>query len=317
MYIKIRNKLITEPIENILYTIKRELTNGKLKDIDTRNKSNILVSCPCHKDGLEAHASCRILADTDCPDLEAGYAYCFSCGYSEPFVQVVADLFDEDRSFGEEWLIERFGNTFIQQEEYLPEIILDTKSTTNKQYLSEDILIPYDFYHPYMWQRKLTKEVVDKFRVGYDKDRDAITFPVYDEKHRLVMVTARSVKTKRFWIPKDVDKPVYLLYDILERNVDTVYVAESQINTLTLRTWNLDSIGLFGTGSSKQFEILRRSGIRNYILVYDGDEAGRNGALRFKKNMPSDIFLTEVRLPSGKDVNDLTYEEFQYYLSLS
>lgn len=316
MYIKIRNKLITEPIENILYAVQRELTNGKLKDIDTRHKSNILISCPHHKDGFEAHASCRILADTDCPDLEAGYAYCFSCGYSAPFAQVIGDLFGKDKSFGEEWLIERFGNTYVVTEEILPEILID-KPKVSKEYLSDDILIPYDFYHPYMWKRKLTKEVVDQFRVGYDKVRDAITFPVYDEKHRLVMVTARSVKTKRFWIPKDVDKPVYLLYDILERGVDTVYVAESQINALTLRTWGLDSIALFGTGSSKQFDVLRKSGIRNYILVYDGDEAGRNGALRFRKNMPKDIFITDVRLPAGKDINDLTFEEFQYYLSLS
>ena len=33
MRIKIRNKVITEPIINILYQAKRELTNGKLKDI--------------------------------------------------------------------------------------------------------------------------------------------------------------------------------------------------------------------------------------------------------------------------------------------
>lgn len=316
MQIRIRNKLVTEPIVNILYAAQRELTNGKLASIDASNKSNILISCPCHKDGKERHPSCRVLADTDCPDLEAGYAYCFSCGYSEPFAQVIGDLFDQDKSFGEDWLVERFGNTLIDQEEYLPEIVLDKKKL-EKQYLSEDVLIPYDFYHPYMWQRKLTKDVVDRFRVGYDKERDAITFPVYDEKHRLVMVTARSVKTKRFWIPAEVDKPVYLLYDILERGVDTVYVCESQINTLTLRSYGFDAIGLFGTGSSKQFETLRKSGIRNYILCYDGDEAGRKGALRFKKNMPKDIFITDVRLPAGKDVNDLSEEEFRYYLSLS
>ena len=316
MRIRIRNKVITEPIINILYQAKRELTNGKLKDIQKAHDANILISCPCHKDGYEKHASCRVLADETCAELEAGYAYCFSCGYSAPFAQVIGDLFNEDKAFGEEWLVERFGNTFVEQEEFLHEIVLD-KPTVKKEYLDEASLIPFDFYHPYMWKRKLSKEVVDKFRVGYDKERDAITFPVYDERHRLVMVTARSVNSKRFWIPKDVDKPVYLLYDILERGVQTVYVCESQINALTARTWGLDAVALFGTGSEKQYNTLKKSGIRNYILLFDGDEAGRKGAMRFKKNMPSDVFITDVRLPAGKDVNDLTYDEVMNLVSSS
>ena len=316
MRIRIRNKVITEPIINILYQAKRELTNGKLKDIQKAHDANILISCPCHKDGYEKHASCRVLADETCEDLEAGYAYCFSCGYSAPFAQVIGDLFNEDKAFGEEWLVERFGNTFVEQEEFLQEIVLD-KPTVKKEYLDEASLIPFDFYHPYMWKRKLSKEVVDRFRVGYDKERDAITFPVYDERHRLVMVTARSVNSKRFWIPKDVDKPVYLLYDILERGVQTVYVCESQINALTARTWGLDAVALFGTGSEKQYNTLRKSGIRNYILLFDGDEAGRKGAMRFKKNMPPDVFITDVRLPAGKDVNDLTYDEVMNLVSSS
>jgi hypothetical protein len=316
MRIRIRNKVITEPIINILYQAKRELTNGKLKDIQKAHDANILISCPCHKDGYEKHASCRVLADETCEELEAGYAYCFSCGYSAPFAQVIGDLFNEDKAFGEEWLVERFGNTFVEQEEFLQEIVLD-KPTVKKEYLDEASLIPFDFYHPYMWKRKLSKEVVDRFRVGYDKERDAITFPVYDERHRLVMVTARSVNSKRFWIPKDVDKPVYLLYDILERGVQTVYVCESQINALTARTWGLDAVALFGTGSEKQYNTLKKSGIRNYILLFDGDEAGRKGAMRFKKNMPPDVFITDVRLPAGKDVNDLTYDEVMTLVSLS
>lgn len=317
MHIKIRNKLITEPIEYILYQAQRELTNGKLTHIDTRRKDNILITCPMHKGGKERHPSCNVLADPNVEDLEAGFAHCWSCGYNAPFPQLIADLFDQDLTFGEEWLVERFGDVLVNQEVILPEIIIDQPKQVKKEFLDESILTQYDYYHPYMWQRKLTQEVVDRFRVGYDKTRNAITFPVYDEKHRLVMVTARSVNTKRFWIPENVDKPVYLLYDLLERKSDTAFVCESQLNALTLRTYNYPSIALFGTGSDKQYKILRKSGIRNYILCFDGDEAGRKGALRFIKNMPKDVFITDIRLPAGKDVNDLTKEEFDYYYNLS
>ena len=315
-HIKIRSRfIITEPVDNILHTVKRELTTGKLKDIEKERGGNIFISCPCHKDGFERHASCMVSTATD-TDLEPGFAHCFTCGYNAPITKLIGDLFNEDERFAEDWLIEHYGNILVEQQELIPELTLE-KPSTKKSYLPESDLIPFDFYHPYMWKRKLSKEVVDRFRVGYDKTRDAITFPVYDEKHGLVMITARSVNSKRFYIPEGVDKPVYLLYDILQRNVKTVVVAESQINALTLRTWGYDSIALFGTGSAKQFETLRKSGIRNYILAYDGDEAGRKGAFRFKHNMPKDVMITDLRLPAGKDVNDLTKEQFELLLKNS
>lgn len=313
MNIKVRNKIITEPITVILRQAQRELKNGKLKDIDDTRKSNILITCPCHKDGKESRPSCRLLND-DVPDLEMGFAHCFACGYSAPFVQVIADLFDEDSHWAEDWLLERYGDTYLEQEILLPKIEL-TPQRAQKQYLDESVLLQYDYYHPYMWKRRLTKEVADQFRVGYDKIRNAITFPVYDEKHKLVMVTARSVDTKRFWIPEGVEKPVYLLYDLLERHQDTAYVAESQINALTLRSYGLNGIALFGTGSATQLETLKRSGIRNFVLLFDGDEAGRKGALRFIRNMSKDVFITDIRMPAGKDVNDLEYKELKTLLS--
>lgn len=307
MHIKIRNRLITTPIISILKQAQSELTNGKLKDIDDRNRDNILITCPVHKDGFESKPSCRVFALTDDRNLEAGYCHCFSCGYSGSLATTINALFDEmDPRFGEDWLIERFGDTLVEHEETLLPIDIEIKS---RKYLDESILNKYDYYHPYMWKRKLTKDVVDKFRVGYDMERKAITFPVYDEKHRLVMVTARSVESKKFYIPANADKPVYLLYDIIERGVTKVIVAESQINALYARSLGYDSIGLFGTGSRKQLETLKKSGIRNYILAFDGDEAGRKGAYRFKKAMGDDVFITDLRLPKGKDLNDLSPEE--------
>lgn len=308
MHLKVKNRLITEPIINILHQAKKELNNGKLKDIIDKHNGNLLISCPSHKNGCERKPSCTVAIATD-TDLEPGFAHCFTCGYSAPLTQVITDLFDEtDPSFGEEWIKERFGTTLISSFEYLPEITLDRK-VEEKKFLDESILTEFDYYHDYMWYRKLSKEVVDRFRVGYDKRRKAITFPVYDEKHRLVMVTARSVNTKMFWIPEAVEKPVYLLYYLLENNIKTAYIVESQINALYLWSLGYSACGLFGTGSEQQYETLRKCGIRNFVTLFDGDTAGQKGAYRFRKNMPRDCFITDVRLPAGKDVNDLSPDE--------
>lgn len=308
MQLKIKNRLITESIINILYQARREANNGKLKDIIDKHNGNLLISCPCHKEGFERKPSCTVAISTE-TDLEPGFAHCFTCGYSAPLTQLITDVFNEDdSSFGEEWLKERFGTTLISSVEYLPEIVLE-KPKVEKTFLDESILTEYDYYHPYMWHRKLSKEVVDMFRVGYDKNRDAITFPVYDEKHRLVMVTARSVNTKMFFIPAETEKPVYLLYHLLENKIKTAYVVESQINALYMWSLGYPTIGLFGTGSEQQYETLRKCGIRNFITLFDGDTAGQKGAYRFRKNMPKDCFITTINLPAGKDVNDLSAEE--------
>ncbi len=75
-------------------------------------------------------------------------------------------------------------------------------------------------------------------------------------------------------------------------------------------------MALFGTGSKNQYDILNRSGIRKYILALDGDNAGRNGTKKLISNLKNAI-ITILDVPNGKDVNDLTKEEFDSLPRLS
>lgn len=308
MKAKIGSKVIDTSVEKILNEVRSELTNGKLRRIERRGR-NLAIPCPIHKDGRENNPSCYVLNTDSDQEVEEGTAHCFTCGYRARLPQLIADLFDESLTFGEDWLLDRYCNVFIEKEILLPAFDEPTAPPQN-EVLSEEILTEYDFYHPYMWKRGLSKEVVDKFRVGYNKVSDSITFPVYDEKKNLVMVTSRSVTSKFFHIPAEVEKPVYLLYDVLERGETTVFVCESQINALYLRSlFPISSIALFGTGSKTQYETLRKSGIRNYILCFDGDVAGRKGAGNFIRALGKSVFVTDIVMPHGKDVNDFTREE--------
>ena len=305
----IQGKCIDTPIEVILNTLKKELRNGKLKDITTEIKDNISVTCPVHKDGYEQHPSCQIYTSRDSDIVEYGTVHCFTCGYKARLPDFITTCFDEtDPSFGENWLIERFGVSYSSNINYLPEIVLNNHR--NRKYLDESILNNYNYYHDYMWKRKLTKEVVDFFNIGFDPKTNMIVFPVWDENNNLVMLTRRSVVDKTFLIDKDVDKPVYLLNVINQYNYKKVYVCESQINALTLWSWGYPAIALFGTGSKYQYDILNRSGIRDYVLCFDGDEAGEKGAYRFYHNIRKDVLISAKKIPRGKDVNDLTKDEF-------
>lgn len=308
MLLKINNKAIVAPIEDIIAALKKELRNNKLKHIKQKG-DNIIVSCPSHKNGLENNPSCSIYRG-DSPDIEYGTVHCFTCGFSGPLWHFVGECFDEDDEFGKEWLCERFGDTFIQEELMLPLIDLSNKKPTQK-YLDESILNCFQNYHPYMTQRKLSNYVIDKFKIKYDTSAKCIVFPVWDSNDNLVMLTRRSVNNKMFIIDKDIEKPVYLLNYIINENIKTVYVCESQINALTLWSYGYPAIALFGTGSKYQYELLNKSSIRNYYLCFDGDEAGDKGIQRFIKNIRSDVFVNIVKVPRGKDINDLSLEEFK------
>ena len=304
MDFKVNNKVITEPIKNILLKLKSELKNGKLNDIIDKG-DNYLITCPVHKGGHESHPSCQIYADRY-GELEYGKVHCFTCGYVDNLSGFIEKCFDElTPNFGIDWLLERFGATYVEELIHIPELTLkreEKKIITN--------IDKYKHDHDYLINRGISKDIIDKFNIGYDPKLEAVVFPVYDEHGDLTLITKRSVKDKKFYIDEDVKKPVYLLDTIIKENIKTVYVCESQINALTLWSWGYPAIALIGTGSVNQYPILNKSGIRNYILCFDGDEAGDKGIERFKRNIRDDVFICVKKIPRTKDINDLKKDEF-------
>lgn len=302
-YVKIGNKVITTPIKTILQQLNKESNNRFFKDI--KDKGNQLcITCPSHKQGQENNPSCFITDDFS--DDMNGVWHCFTCGASGTLLDLVAYCFD-DIVIASEWLTERFADTLIVQEILLPEIKLEKDK---KEYLDESILQEYSYFHPYMFKRGLTEEIIRKFKVGCTPDGKYITFPCWDEHGHLVGIFKRSTEGKHFIIPKNIDKPIYLLNFIKDENITTVYVTESQFNALTCWSWGYPAIALFGTGTKEQYEILKRSGIRHFILCFDGDIAGDAGIKRFINNMPDDIMISVKYIPRNKDVNNLTKDEF-------
>lgn len=107
-------------------------------------------------------------------------------------------------------------------------------------------------------------------------------------------------------MPAMVEKPIYGLDYVTDSEI---IVCESIINALTCWVYGKQAVALFGTGSSKQIETLKNIPPRKIILALDGDEAGRKGTEKIKKALTNKI-VTTLKVPDGKDINDLTREEF-------
>ena len=184
----------------------------------------------------------------------------------------------------------------------------DRISNNQDTFISDEELDKYRYIHPYMYERGLTDEIIEKFDIGYDDERDELTFPVRDIEGRCVFIAGRSVERKFFRLPKGLDKPVYQAYRFNSGKYRKAYITESFLNCLTAWKYDRPSMGMIGTGNQKQYEILNRLPVREYILAFDPDEAGRKATERFKKYVHGKI-IKELVYPDNRDINDLQ-EEF-------
>lgn len=312
MELIIDNEVITAQIPDVLNRIRYESQKPLFSTIKNHH-SYYSTNCPFHVGGQEKHPSCSIYAETD-GKLTWGYCHCFTCGYKASLPQMVADVFEKDLLFGETWLVNRYGAVITDSFKINDEIPCKY-STNSLQFVDFNTKIhapelnAYRYYHPYLWERKLTKATVDKFIIGYDSVRNAITFPIWDEHNNLIGITERCVDYKKFFIPPDMNKCVYLLNFAKHENAKTIIVCESQIDALLCWQYGFPAVALLGTGSEEQYKILNKCGISCYILMFDGDDAGRNGAKKFTRNVRN-AFTIEVKLPEHKDISDLTEQEF-------
>lgn len=302
----IYNNLIEEPIINILQEVRRESNNGLLHDIINKG-DDVLVTCPFHKDGKEKTPACFVYSG-ESDSIRRGQFYCFTCGEKGPLYKLIGYCFGRDDEYGKDWLISKYGQLVTTHQINLKSINLNKKQ---EEYLDESILDNFETYHSYLEKRNLSREVCNRFKVRYDPETKCVVFPVWDKYGNLKFLTRRSVIDKKFIIDKDADKStIYLLNEVIKHGLSTVVVVESQINALTLWQYGFPAIALFGAGTSEdQVDQLNKSPIRHYILAYDNDAAGIKGSDRFKKFIRKDVFVDELIMPIGRDVNDLSKEE--------
>lgn len=106
-------------------------------------------------------------------------------------------------------------------------------------------------------------------------------------------------------------KPVYGIYE-LSMKLNYVFVVEGPFNLWSLRGWGKQGVALLGTGTERQYKQLLTIDCEGFILTLDPDDAGRHGTYKLgmfltKHNRKVNVCL----MPDGKDVNDLTFDEFK------
>lgn len=325
--IKLQDTIIQSDTQSMLDMLKFDLVQHGVDrfHIFRNNGENVQTNCPFHKNGQERKPSFGVNGEID-------KCHCFACGWSGTIEEMISELYgyQDEGKFGKRWLIKRFNTVEIETRPNIMEGFNGRNNITirnnndihrfkqhiqgdksSEQYsgeITEEELDKYRYIHPYMYERGLTDEIIERFDIGYDRERKEITFPVKDIEGKCVFIASRSVKTKFFRLPKGLDKPVYQAYRFQHGEYKEAYITESFLNCLTCWKYNKPAMAMIGTGNKKQYEILNNLPVRTYILCFDPDEAGRKATERFKKHVHGKI-IKELVYPDNRDINDLQ-EEF-------
>ena len=295
------------------------------------------IYCPFHSGGQEKKASCGVLLRDQYKNgsrYRAGMFHCFACGWAKDLNESVSEILKlkSISKNGFDWLKENvpgFEEEY-QFESLIPQDLMEQvnnkymldyikeKTEGDQTYVSEEELASYRFTVPYMYQRKLTDEVIAKYDVGYDanwippgrkKPVPCITFPVRDAQGRTLFFCRRSIEGKFYNLPTGVTKPVYGL-DMIPKGTTSVVVCESIINALTVVSYGYSAVALLGTGNAYQIDQLKQLGCKEFVICMDGDDAGRRATEKLKNQLRSVAIVWSIRMPDGKDANDCTRDEF-------
>jgi hypothetical protein len=310
--LRIDNYIIEVPLFEVVTQLRMALTNGKLREIKSWSEGddNIVVTCPNrnHKGGREHSAAMNIYVGEN-SEIPYGFCKCWACDFQCSFVGFVAECFECSEDFAKHWLINKFG--ILSNSNVITDspIVLKQKKTSAK--LPANYLDNLQNWHPYLAQRKLSREVCELFKIKYDPVASQIVFPCFDIAGNIIMAPRRSIVYKNFYLDKDQDKPVYCLDFIIKNNITTAMICEGPFDVLTCYTYGYPAIGTWGNPSPTQIEAINRSPIKVLYMAMDNDTYGRKFTNIIKAGLDPRIIVKEVHWPAGKkDANELTFEEF-------
>ena len=328
-------------LDEIITELQSQLAMNHIPLIQKKQNTptDIMIQCPYHGDGQEKRPSAGIRKSD-------GQFHCFACGEVHSLQEVISHCFghyeDAFGAWGWKWLNKNFATVEVENRK---DVDLDFSRNTNnhtadmdsQNYVTEEELDKYRYYHPYWKERKITDErLIELFDLGYDKKSRCITFPVRDIQGRTLFIARRSVDTKYFNYPAGVEKPLYGLYEYLteiQKSVDKIrtqrsgksyfleranelIVCESMLDALTAWQYGKYAVALNGLGNELQFKQLRELSCRKLILATDNDEAGLNAREHIRANVKNKL-ITEYKFPKGKkDLNELDFTEFENLLEI-
>jgi DNA primase len=160
----------------------------------------------------------------------------------------------------------------------------------------------------YFVKRKITKDSVIKFKLGYSETQDMISIPVHNHEGLCVGFVARSIEGKDFKNTPKLPKSKLLFNLNRVKTASKVYVVESSFDAIRLDQVGFPAVATLGANvSTKQLDLLEKY-FSDIIVIADNDEAGSNMKDRLIKRFGSSISIINID-SRYKDIGEMEDEE--------
>lgn len=274
---------------------------------------NIMCNCFFHN---ERTPSFGINAET-------GLYNCFGCGSRGNVATLVKHLDHFDTVMdAENYLIDLYGEYAHHESE---NFTIEFNETVHVDYyISDNVLQPYKFRHPYLSHRGLSEDIQRFFEIGYDKRTRAVTIPYRDHLNRLLTVKFRSVIDKKFWykpsLPANIkSETLFGLNNVLKSSQRIVAITEAEIDCMSVWDTRLASAIAIGGNMFNEPQAKRLfntlSPDYEILLFLDNDSGGDAGRERVANHLGGRYKLSQVNWDlitrDVKDANDCTTEELK------
>jgi DNA primase len=293
--------------------IRRVLAGAGI-DVEAEFGNDFIIYCPYHNNS-------RTPAGEVAKD--SGLFFCFGC-------QTTKSL--------EEFVMFTTGRTYFETARYIKskETEHNIENIVNKTLYAPPEFIQYDELlikrlnnqatespraMRYFEGRRITKDSVIKFNLGYSEKQDSVTIPMQSPDGMTIGFVARTVEGKEFKNTPGLPKSKILFNLHRVKSSSVVYVVESSFDAIRLDQVGFPAVATLGANvSASQIRLLEKY-FNNVILVADNDEAGKIMKDKLIEKLGSLISVITID-KKYKDIGDMDDEtirslEFQFDKSIS
>jgi DNA primase len=285
--------------------IRRSLIASGI-DIVSEVDIDFIIFCPFHNNyrtpAAEVHK-------------ENGLFYCFSCQETKTLIEVIMQASGRtyfeaarlvDSKSDSKNLLQSITETLEKKaefKEYDLEVInkLHTNVFRNKR------------AQEYFTSRKITKDSVIKYTLGYSENQDMVTVPIYTPEGLCIGFVARSIEGKVFKNTPGLQKSKTFFNLHRAKRHDKVFVVESSFDAIRLEQVGAHAVATLGATISNEQRKLLKQYFNQVIILGDNDEAGQNMSKKLIASFGAGCVAPP--LPEGiKDVSDLSDDELKKFV---
>ena len=292
---KVGNTYTAEQVKRVLI--------GSGVSIESEVDTDYIIFCPYH--GNHRTPAGEV-------DKVTGIFFCFSCHH----VTSLEDL-----------VMTQSGRTYFQSLRFIKanELDIDLDKEVDKALEEKKMYNPYPeeeierLYEnaidseramSYYEGRKISKDSVKRFKLGYSDKRDMVTIPVHSPDGVPLGFVGRSVEGKDFKNTPGLPKGKTLFNLNRNKTSKVIYVVESSFDAIRLDQCGFPAVATLGSNVSNfQVDLLKKY-FNDIIVIADNDAAGSSMATKLKEKLSDRISILSLEA-KYKDVGEMEDSEIK------